>query len=78
LSFFNFNFFRIFDYGKEKEKEKRQLLELIKYLMRREADLQNLPILMIKGVVTIAENSEDPYCHISMEILRELGKTNIH
>jgi hypothetical protein len=42
--------------------------------MRRESDLQNLPILIIKGVVTIAENSEDPYCHISMEILRELGK----
>eukprot|EP01080_Neovahlkampfia_damariscottae_P011389 gene11389-4556_t len=64
--------FRIFDYSKDKEKEKRQVLELMKYLMRRNTDIEKLPILMIKGVVSIAENPEDPYCHISMEILREL------
>lgn len=67
-------FMRIFDFGKEKDKEKRQLVELIKQIMKRPSDFMNLPLVMVRGIIYLAENPEDQYQQVAIEILRDLSK----
>lgn len=69
---------RIFDFGKEKDKEKRQLVELIKQIMKRPSDFTKLPPVMVKGIIYLAENPEDQYQQVAIEILRDLRKFSLN
>jgi hypothetical protein len=64
--------FRIFDYPKEKMNEKRQLIEVFKELLKRRSDVEKIPVMMIRGIISVCETQEDLYQHVSCEICREL------
>jgi rapamycin-insensitive companion of mTOR len=67
----------MFFVDKRQEKEKRQLIELIRQLSKKLSDAESIPTLLVKGLVSIAENPEDPYSATSTEILRDLRMSMI-
>lgn len=67
------NISRIFDYDKNNDKEKRQLFELLKQLLKKTSDIQSIPVSIVRGLTFVATRQDDIYRMVAMEILRELG-----
>ncbi len=67
---------RIFFVDKRQDKEKRQIIELMRQISRKLSDALSVPALLVKGLVSVAENPEDQYSATSTEILRDLCKYN--
>jgi rapamycin-insensitive companion of mTOR len=62
----------MFFVDKRQDKEKRQIIELMRQITKKFSDAEAVPVLLVKGLVSVAENPEDPYSATSTEILRDL------
>jgi hypothetical protein len=57
----------LFDGGKEK----KPLLDFMRGLIKKRNDVERIPVLLIKGLVNISENPDDPFNQIAIELLRD-------
>ncbi|KAL0485491.1 rapamycin-insensitive companion of mTOR piaA, partial [Acrasis kona] len=62
----------MFFVDKRQDKEKRQMIELMRQISTRMYDAEHVPLLLVKCLVSIAENPEDTYMASTTEILRDL------
>ncbi len=63
----------MFDLDKKFDKERKQVIEFVRQLSKIRHDAQDIPILLVRGLVSVADNPDDPFRQNCVEILRDLS-----
>lgn len=63
----------MFDLDKKFDKERKQAIEFVRQLSKTRHDAQDIPILLVRGLVAVADNTDDPFRQNCVEILRDLS-----